>query len=41
MIVPIDLLKPILDDLCVTAGPTGRRGRGSAFMPLTSKIASS
>ena len=37
MIVPIDLLKPILDDLLRSAGPTARRGPGSASMPPRSR----
>ena len=33
MVVPIDLLKPILDDLLSSAAPTARRARGSASTP--------
>ena len=41
MIVPIDLLKPIFDDL-LTLGParTSRRGRGSASTPPRSRTSS-
>ena len=40
MIVPIDLLKPILDDLHDSAASTGRRGRGSASTPPRSRTRS-
>ena len=41
MIVPIDLLTPILDDLLNSAGATGRRGPGSGSMRPKSRTGSS
>jgi S1-C subfamily serine protease len=39
MIVPIDLLKPVLDDTGNSAASTGQRGRGSACTPPKSTTA--
>ena len=39
MIVPIDLLKPILDDLLTLGRRNRRRGHGSASMPPRSTTA--